>query len=57
MFERQVALQEPFRQGGIQALNKLVAIGTLSTNHLGCNSFSKTQGMRLRLVPRGHEST
>ena len=39
-FERQVELQEPWRQAGITALNKL------STHLLGWISFSKTQAMR-----------
>lgn len=48
MFERQVALQEPFRQGGIQALNKLVPLAT-EYKPFGMQQFQQDPGYAFRL--------
>jgi hypothetical protein len=49
MFERQVQLQEPFRQAGVQALNKLVPLATEYTP-FGTTQFQQDPGYAFRLA-------
>lgn len=48
MFERQVELQEPFRQGGIQALNQLIPMAT-NYKPFGMQQFQQDPGYAFRL--------
>lgn len=48
MFERQVALQEPFRQAGISALNRLVPLAT-EYKPFGMQQFQQDPGYAFRL--------
>ena len=48
MFERQVALQEPFRQAGVNALNKLAPIASEYTP-FGMSQFQQDPGYSFRM--------